>query len=92
MRTGEELTGAAPAGPLPAGLVRVRGGELGEAVARAPLVAVRGPAEVPPGALPPPCAAADPELEPWPLRGGFSWRTTWIVRLITCVRTSAAGR
>ncbi len=90
VRTGEVLAGAEPAGVPLAGLVRVRGAlpgtVLGDPVARAPLVAVRAA-----GAPLVLCTAVECEPELWLLRGGLSWRTTWIVRLITWVRTSAAG-
>jgi len=83
-------TGAAPdpaaGAEAAAWLVRLRGATpapLGAAAEACPLDADRG-------------AAADlaPDTEParpavWRGRGGRSWRTTWIVLRITCVRTSA---
>jgi hypothetical protein len=80
---------------LAAWLVRVRGrpaaGDAGETLAWAPLVALLGanpdPAEPRPGSAPWVIAVFEPDR----LCGGRSWRTTWIVRLITWVRTSAAG-
>gem|GEM_PF-6049568 len=89
--------GAAPvdgAGRTPTPLVLVRGAEVVagplDTPERDPLAAVRGgkpltlvpPPETAPAVLGRPCVAGP--------RGGRSWRTICTVRLITCVRTSAA--
>jgi hypothetical protein len=96
VRTGAGVPGALLEGEVCAGLVRVRGapaaGETGEAAVWVPLVAVRATAaEGRADAAAEPPARAVPALEPPRLRGGRSWRTTRTVRLITWVRTSAAG-
>ena len=95
VRTGAGPLGALLDGVVRAGLVRVRGapaaGEAGEALAWVGLVAVRGAAAGCADVVGEPPPRTAPAPEPLRLRGGRSWRTTWMVRLITWVRTSAAG-
>jgi len=93
VRTGAGLEPDDGATPVPAPLVRVRGAGVLTAApedgAREPLELVRGTLPVDATATAPVVAALAPRV-PRPL-GGRSWRTTWTVRRITCVRTSTAG-